>query len=96
MQEQTKGIAGHEGAGEVVKVADDIADTWKVGDRAGVKWVVRIASSRKRASSGSTDSCCRSRFVGPASSAQTARMSSTARSRSTPVSRCPARSSNTL
>jgi D-arabinose 1-dehydrogenase-like Zn-dependent alcohol dehydrogenase len=36
MQDATNGIAGHEGAGEVVKVADDIADIWKVGDRAGV------------------------------------------------------------
>jgi len=41
MQDATKGIAGHEGAGEVVKAADDVADIWKVGDRAGVKWVVR-------------------------------------------------------
>jgi alcohol dehydrogenase, propanol-preferring len=36
MQDATNGIAGHEGAGEVVMVADDIADIWKVGDRAGV------------------------------------------------------------
>jgi D-arabinose 1-dehydrogenase-like Zn-dependent alcohol dehydrogenase len=36
MQDATKGIAGHEGAGEVVKVAEDIQDVWKIGDRAGV------------------------------------------------------------
>jgi threonine dehydrogenase-like Zn-dependent dehydrogenase len=31
MQDATKGIAGHEGAGEVVKVADDVKDVWQVG-----------------------------------------------------------------
>lgn len=40
MQDQTNGIAGHEGAGIVVAVHDDVADIWKKGDRAGVKWVV--------------------------------------------------------
>ncbi|KAF5685677.1 ADH5-alcohol dehydrogenase V [Fusarium circinatum] len=33
------GIAGHEGAGVVVAVGDDVSTLWKVGDRAGVKWV---------------------------------------------------------
>lgn len=42
MQPQTNGIAGHEGAGEVVAVHPDVADIWKVGDRAGVKWVVSV------------------------------------------------------
>ncbi len=40
MLDASKGIAGHEGAGEVVAVADDVKDLWSVGDRAGIKWVV--------------------------------------------------------
>lgn len=45
MADATQGIAGHEGAGEVVSVHPDIADLWKVGDRAGVKWVVSVCRS---------------------------------------------------
>lgn len=40
MMEATKGIAGHEGAGVVVAVGDDVKHLWKIGDRAGIKWVV--------------------------------------------------------
>ncbi|KAL2439215.1 Alcohol dehydrogenase 5 [Exophiala dermatitidis] len=39
MQPSTKGIAGHEGAGVVVAVGEGMENKWKVGDRAGVKWV---------------------------------------------------------
>ncbi|PLB53818.1 putative alcohol dehydrogenase [Aspergillus steynii IBT 23096] len=39
MMEQTKGIAGHEGAGVVVAVGEGMQRRWKVGDRAGVKWI---------------------------------------------------------
>jgi len=39
MQDATKGIAGHEGAGVVVAVGDNMQHKWKVGDRAGIKWV---------------------------------------------------------
>jgi alcohol dehydrogenase, propanol-preferring len=39
MQEATKGVAGHEGAGVVVAVGSDMKDKWKVGDRAGIKWI---------------------------------------------------------
>lgn len=42
MQEATKGIAGHEGAGTVVAVGNAMHDRWKVGDRAGIKWVASI------------------------------------------------------
>ncbi|KAG9698378.1 alcohol dehydrogenase, partial [Aureobasidium melanogenum] len=42
MLPQTNGIAGHEGAGEVVAVHDDVKDLWNVGDRAGVKWVASV------------------------------------------------------
>ncbi|KAK3080947.1 hypothetical protein LTS18_011680 [Coniosporium uncinatum] len=39
MQDGTKGICGHEGAGVVVAVGDNMHGRWKVGDRAGMKWV---------------------------------------------------------
>lgn len=39
MQDATKGIAGHEGAGVVVAVGEGAESRWKVGDRAGVKWI---------------------------------------------------------
>lgn len=42
MRDITRGIAGHEGAGVVVKVGDDMHDRWKVGDRAGVKWIASV------------------------------------------------------
>lgn len=42
MQESAQGIAGHEGAGIVVAVADDAKELWKVGDRAGVKFLTSI------------------------------------------------------
>lgn len=38
------GIAGHEGAGVVVAMAPDVerAASWKIGDRAGIKWIVDV------------------------------------------------------
>ncbi|KIW50019.1 hypothetical protein PV05_11643 [Exophiala xenobiotica] len=42
---ETKGIAGHEGAGVVVSVGDNMHQKWKVGDRAGVKWVHSICGA---------------------------------------------------
>jgi propanol-preferring alcohol dehydrogenase len=39
MMPVTKGIAGHEGAGVVVAVGEGMEHKWKIGDRAGVKWV---------------------------------------------------------
>jgi alcohol dehydrogenase, propanol-preferring len=41
MGDAAEGIAGHEGAGYVVAVGDLMKDKWKVGDRAGVKWIWR-------------------------------------------------------
>jgi alcohol dehydrogenase, propanol-preferring len=35
MKDETRGIAGHEGAGTVVVVGDNMHNRWKVGDRAG-------------------------------------------------------------
>lgn len=37
MMNQINGIAGHEGAGEVVGIHPYMSELWKVGDRAGVK-----------------------------------------------------------
>ena len=34
-----QGVAGHEGAGIVVAVGDGMQERWKLGDRAGVKWI---------------------------------------------------------
>ncbi|OCK79804.1 alcohol dehydrogenase [Lepidopterella palustris CBS 459.81] len=42
MMPATQGIAGHEGAGVVVAVADDVKDLWKEGDRAGIKWIASV------------------------------------------------------
>ena len=42
MHPNSKGIAGHEGAGIVVSVAEDVRDLWSPGDRAGIKWVAEI------------------------------------------------------
>lgn len=38
------GIAGHEGAGVVVALGSDVEATgqWKVGDRAGIKWIAEV------------------------------------------------------
>ncbi|GAB1192827.1 hypothetical protein APSETT444_002024 [Aspergillus pseudonomiae] len=39
MLPQSQGIAGHEGAGVVVAVGEGMQRRWKIGDRAGVKWI---------------------------------------------------------
>lgn len=39
MKDETLGIAGHEGAGVVVALGEGTEKRWKVGDRAGVKWI---------------------------------------------------------
>lgn len=39
MGEVTRGIAGHEGAGRVVAVGEGAESRFKVGDRAGIKWI---------------------------------------------------------
>ena len=48
MQDATKGIAGHEGAGVVVAVGDNMQHKWKVGDRAGIKWASCLPSTTPR------------------------------------------------
>lgn len=39
MLPQSQGIAGHEGVGVVVAVGEGMQKRWKVGDRAGIKWI---------------------------------------------------------
>jgi len=45
MQDSSSGIAGHEGAGTIVAVGSAMQDRWKVGDRAGMKWVYSTCGS---------------------------------------------------
>ena len=45
MSPETRGIAGHEGAGVVVAVGDNMHHKWNVGDRAGIKWVASICGT---------------------------------------------------
>ena len=58
MMEATKGIAGHEGAGEVVAVHPDVQDIWKEGDRAGVKWVVSVCRNCEFCTNGTDELQC--------------------------------------
>lgn len=58
MQPETKGIAGHEGAGVVVSVGDNMHQKWKVGDRAGVKWVHSICGACEFCTNGTAELHC--------------------------------------
>lgn len=46
MMDATKGIAGHEGAGVVAAVGEGMDKRWKVGDRAGIKWIASTQVDR--------------------------------------------------
>ena len=58
MSETTKGIAGHEGAGTVVAVAEDVKDLWKEGDRVGIKWVASICQRCEFCTNGLDEMLC--------------------------------------
>ena len=58
MKDETNGIAGHEGAGEVIAVHPDVESLWKVGDRAGVKWVVSVCRECEFCTNGSDELQC--------------------------------------
>ena len=58
MMDSTNGIAGHEGAGIVAAVHPDVADIWKVGDRAGVKWVVSVCRNCEFCTNGTDELHC--------------------------------------
>lgn len=59
MMDQTNGIAGHEGAGEVVAVHPDVANLWQIGDRAGVKWVVSVCRDCEFCTNGTDELHCK-------------------------------------
>ncbi|RMZ81536.1 hypothetical protein DV737_g2501, partial [Chaetothyriales sp. CBS 132003] len=56
MQPDANGIAGHEGAGTVVAVGEGEEDRWKVGDRAGVKWIASTCGTCEFCTNG-VDEC---------------------------------------
>ncbi|GAB7347627.1 hypothetical protein MBLNU459_g4497t1 [Dothideomycetes sp. NU459] len=58
MMPSAQGIAGHEGAGEVVAVHDDVKDLWTIGDRAGVKWVVSTCRQCEFCTNGTDELHC--------------------------------------
>ncbi|KAJ4178360.1 hypothetical protein NW767_014882 [Fusarium falciforme] len=58
MSAQTLGIAGHEGAGVVVAVGHQVTDMWKVGDRAGVKWIASTCGTCEMCSNGLDEAHC--------------------------------------
>ncbi|KIW06191.1 uncharacterized protein PV09_02671 [Verruconis gallopava] len=58
MQPQTNGIAGHEGAGVVVRVHDSVKDLWKVGDRAGIKWIASVCGECEFCTNGRDECSC--------------------------------------
>lgn len=57
MQPATNGIAGHEGAGVVVKVHDSVKD-WKIGDRAGIKWIADTCGECEFCTNGRDECAC--------------------------------------
>jgi propanol-preferring alcohol dehydrogenase len=58
MAESACGVAGHEGAGNVVAVGPDMQDLWQVGDRAGVKWVVSTCKRCEFCTNGTDELHC--------------------------------------
>lgn len=58
MQEASLGISGHEGAGVVVEVADDVKDLWKIGDRAGIKYIASTCRKCEFCTNGLDEVCC--------------------------------------
>jgi propanol-preferring alcohol dehydrogenase len=58
MADSACGIAGHEGAGEVVLAHPDVQDLWQPGDRAGVKWVVSTCKRCEFCTNGTDELHC--------------------------------------
>ena len=52
------GIMGHEGAGVVVAVADDVKELWKEGDRVGIKWVASVCGKCEFCTNGLNELQC--------------------------------------
>jgi propanol-preferring alcohol dehydrogenase len=58
MADSACGVAGHEGAGEVVLAHPDVQDMWQPGDRAGVKWVVSTCKRCEFCTNGTDELHC--------------------------------------
>ena len=58
MQESTMGISGHEGAGVVVAVADDVKELWKEGNRVGIKWITSVCGKCEFCTNGVNELQC--------------------------------------
>lgn len=58
MHESAKGISGHEGAGVVVAVADNVKELWKEGDRVGIKWVASVCGKCEFCTNGTNELQC--------------------------------------
>lgn len=71
MQPQTKGIAGHEGAGIVVAVGPDVQDLWKIGERAGIKWISSVCRKCEFCTNGVDECHCPNQLNSGFSSAGT-------------------------
>lgn len=58
VQDLALGVCGHEGAGEVVAVAPDVAELWQLGDRAGVKWCASVCRRCEFCTNGADELHC--------------------------------------
>ncbi|TQB67919.1 hypothetical protein MPDQ_004382 [Monascus purpureus] len=54
----THGIAGHEGVGVVVAVGSGMERRWKIGDRAGIKWIASVCGECEFCLSGTDEVHC--------------------------------------
>jgi propanol-preferring alcohol dehydrogenase len=63
MMPQTHGIVGHEGVGVVVALGEGTESRWKLGDRAGVKWIGSVCRDCEFCRSGTDELHCASQSV---------------------------------
>lgn len=62
MQPATKDVAGHEGAGVVVKVHDSVKNLWKLGDRAGIKFIASVCGECEPCATDKNEVACRNQL----------------------------------
>ncbi|KAF4305918.1 Mitochondrial substrate/solute carrier [Botryosphaeria dothidea] len=58
VQDLALGVCGHEGAGEVIAVAPDVAELWQLGDRAGIKWCASVCRRCEFCTNGADELHC--------------------------------------
>ncbi|KAK2684786.1 hypothetical protein QWA68_016336 [Fusarium oxysporum] len=63
MMPQTHGIVGHEGVGVVVALGEGTESRWKLGNRAGVKWIGSVCRDCEFCKSGTDELHCASQTV---------------------------------